>query len=121
MKNPGTASPLVQGRRWHCRQAATSARQFVAFAGLSPRLHESGSSVRAKPRLSKAGHAQEYLRQSKGGVGDDVQMRAALSSQCSHRYRHSSQAAGQRIKAHETAKKRSHVEVLTNVEAASTR
>jgi transposase len=37
-----------------------SARQFVAFAGLSPRLHESGSSVRGKPRLSKIGHA--FLR-----------------------------------------------------------
>lgn len=33
------------------------ARQFVAFAGLSPRLHESGSSVRGRPRLSKVGHA----------------------------------------------------------------
>lgn len=39
-----------------------SARQFVAFAGLSPRLHESGSSVRAKPRLSKIGHA--FLRRA---------------------------------------------------------
>lgn len=35
-----------------------NARQFAAFAGLSVRLHESGSSVRAKPRLSKVGHAQ---------------------------------------------------------------
>lgn len=34
-----------------------TARQFVAFSGLSPRLHESGSSVRGKPRLSKVGHA----------------------------------------------------------------
>ena len=34
-----------------------NARQFVAFAGLSVRIHESGSSVRAKPRLSKVGHA----------------------------------------------------------------
>jgi transposase len=33
------------------------ARQFVAFAGLNPRQHESGSSVRARPRLSKIGHA----------------------------------------------------------------
>lgn len=37
-----------------------SAREFVAFSGLSPRLHESGSSVRARPRLSKIGHA--FLR-----------------------------------------------------------
>jgi transposase len=34
-----------------------TARQFVAFAGLSPRVRESGSSVRGKPRLSKMGHA----------------------------------------------------------------
>jgi transposase len=35
---------------------------FVAFAGLNPRLHESGSSVRGKPRLSKVGHA--FLRRA---------------------------------------------------------
>lgn len=34
------------------------ARQFVAFAGLSVREHESGSSVRGKPRLSKVGHSR---------------------------------------------------------------
>jgi transposase len=34
-----------------------SARQFVAFAGLSPQKHESGSSVRWRERLSKVGHA----------------------------------------------------------------
>jgi transposase len=34
-----------------------NARQVTAFAGLDPRLHESGSSVRGKPRLSKIGHA----------------------------------------------------------------
>lgn len=33
------------------------ARQAVAFAGLNPRQHESGSRVRGKPRLSKVGHA----------------------------------------------------------------
>ncbi len=43
-----------------CDERFHTARQFVAFAGLSPRLHESGSSVRAKPRLSKIGHA--FLR-----------------------------------------------------------
>jgi transposase len=32
-----------------------SARQLAAFAGLAPRVHESGSSVRRKARLSKAG------------------------------------------------------------------
>lgn len=32
-------------------------REAVAFAGLDPRQHESGSSVRGKPRMSKVGHA----------------------------------------------------------------
>ena len=39
-----------------------NARQAVAFAGLDPRQHESGSSVKAKPRLSKVGHA--FLRKA---------------------------------------------------------
>ena len=39
-----------------------NARQAVAFAGLDPRQHESGSSVKAKPRLSKLGHA--FLRKA---------------------------------------------------------
>ncbi len=34
------------------------AKQAVAFAGLDPRQHTSGSSVRGKPRLSKVGHAR---------------------------------------------------------------
>ncbi len=33
-----------------------NARKAVAFAGLDPRHHESGSSVRGKPRMSKVGH-----------------------------------------------------------------
>lgn len=37
-----------------------NARQAVAFAGLDPRQHESGCSVKAKPRMSKVGHA--FLR-----------------------------------------------------------
>lgn len=40
------------------RERFDKARQFVAFAGLSVREHESGSSVRARPRLSKVGHAR---------------------------------------------------------------
>lgn len=32
-----------------------SARQFAAFAGLVPRLHQSGSSIKRKARLSKTG------------------------------------------------------------------
>jgi transposase len=39
-----------------------NARQLAAFAGLNPQLHESGSSVRGKPRLSKIGHA--FLRRA---------------------------------------------------------
>ncbi len=39
-----------------------NARQAVAFAGLDPRQHESGSSVKAKPRLSKVGHS--FLRKA---------------------------------------------------------
>jgi transposase len=33
------------------------AKEAVAFAGLDPRQHESGSSVRGRPRLSKVGHS----------------------------------------------------------------
>ncbi|MBK8740441.1 MAG: IS110 family transposase [Betaproteobacteria bacterium] len=33
------------------------AKAAAAFAGLDPRHHESGTSVRGKPRLSKIGHA----------------------------------------------------------------
>lgn len=39
-----------------------NSRQAAAFAGLDPRQHESGSSVRGKPRLSKIGHA--FLRKA---------------------------------------------------------
>lgn len=34
-----------------------NARQAAAFAGLDPRQHESGSSVKGKPRISKVGHS----------------------------------------------------------------
>lgn len=44
------------------RERFDSARQFVAFAGLNPRHYESGTSVRAKPRMSKIGHA--FLRRA---------------------------------------------------------
>jgi transposase len=39
-----------------------NARQAVAFAGLDPRQHESGSSVKGKVRISKVGHA--FLRKA---------------------------------------------------------
>lgn len=35
-----------------------SGRKAAAFAGLDPRQHESGSSVRQRPRMSKIGHSQ---------------------------------------------------------------
>ncbi|GHU20095.1 IS110 family transposase [Betaproteobacteria bacterium] len=43
-------------------QRFDNARQAAAFAGLDPRLHESGTSVHDKPRLSKIGHA--FLRKA---------------------------------------------------------
>ena len=39
-----------------------TAKQWVAFAGLDPRHHESGASVAKKPRISKAGN--KYIRQA---------------------------------------------------------
>ncbi|MCW5207037.1 IS110 family transposase, partial [Desulfobulbus sp. F5] len=39
-----------------------SYRQAAAYAGLDPRQHESGSSVRRKPRISKMGYA--FLRKT---------------------------------------------------------
>jgi transposase len=39
-----------------------NARQAAAFAGLDPRQHESGSSVKGKPKLSKVGDA--FLRKT---------------------------------------------------------
>ncbi|MCK5355274.1 MAG: IS110 family transposase [Methyloprofundus sp.] len=39
-----------------------NARQWVAYAGLDPRIFESGSSVAKKPRISKAGN--KYIRQA---------------------------------------------------------
>lgn len=39
-----------------------NARQAAAFAGLDPRQHESGTSVRGKPRMSKTGHV--FLRKA---------------------------------------------------------
>jgi len=34
-----------------------NAREASAFAGIEPRLHNSGTSIRGKPRMSKRGHA----------------------------------------------------------------
>jgi transposase len=39
-----------------------NARQAAAFAGVDPCQHESGTSVKMKPRMSKIGHA--FLRKS---------------------------------------------------------
>ena len=35
-----------------------SAREAAAFAGVTPRMHQSGSSVRGKPRVCKQGSAK---------------------------------------------------------------
>lgn len=43
-------------------QRFDNARQATAFAGLDPRQHESGSSVKGKPRMSKVGHP--FLRKT---------------------------------------------------------
>jgi transposase len=39
-----------------------NSRQAAAFAGLDPRQHDSGSSVKGKPRMSKVGH--RFLRKA---------------------------------------------------------
>src|SRR5690606_12610585 len=60
---PGLGERTIAVLLAYCAQTQfDSARQFVAFAGLSVRLHESGTSVRIKPRLSKVGHA--FLRRA---------------------------------------------------------
>lgn len=43
-------------------QRFDNSRQAAAFAGLDPRQHESGSSVKGKPRMSKVGHS--FLRKA---------------------------------------------------------
>jgi transposase len=54
---PGLGERTIAVLLAYCNKDFHQARQFVAFAGLSVRLHESGSSVRSKPRMSKVGHA----------------------------------------------------------------
>jgi transposase len=61
---PGLSERTIAPLQAFCMHPArfANARQAVAFAGLDPRLHDSGSSVHAKLRLSKIGHA--YLRKA---------------------------------------------------------
>jgi transposase len=55
---PGLGERTIAVLLAYCgHQRFASARQFAAFAGLSPWIYESGSSVKIKPRLSKIGHA----------------------------------------------------------------
>lgn len=54
---PGLGERTIAVLLAYCGKSFRQARQFVAYAGLSVRVHESGSSVRAKPRMSKVGHA----------------------------------------------------------------
>lgn len=52
---PGTAAMFLAHYGGQLR--FDTSRQAVAFAGLDTRKHESGSSVRGKPRMSKTGHS----------------------------------------------------------------
>lgn len=56
---PGIGTVVSQNLlSWITRiEAFDSARHLAAFAGLTPKRHESGSSVRGRTRLSKIGHA----------------------------------------------------------------
>src|SRR5690606_34204573 len=54
---PGLGERTIAILLAYCGKDFANARQFVAFAGLSVRIHESGKTVRSKPRLSKVGHA----------------------------------------------------------------
>ena len=54
---PGLGERTIAVLLAYCGKDFRQARQFAAYAGLSVRVHESGSSVRAKPRMSKVGHA----------------------------------------------------------------
>jgi len=61
---PGLGERSIATWLAFCAEPArfTNARQVAAFAGLNPKHHESGSSVRGKPRLSRIGHA--FLRRA---------------------------------------------------------
>lgn len=61
---PGLGERSISTWLAYCAEPArfTTARQVAAFAGLSPQQHQSGSSVRGKPRLSKIGHS--FLRRA---------------------------------------------------------
>ena len=54
---PGLGERTIAVLLAYANRDFDNARQFVAYAGLSVRLHESGSSVSGRPRLSKVGHA----------------------------------------------------------------
>ena len=61
---PGVGERTIALLLAFCMHAGrfANARQAAAFAGLDPRQHESGSSVKGKPRMSKVGHA--FLRKA---------------------------------------------------------
>lgn len=61
---PGLGERSIATWLAYCAQPERfrTARQVAAFAGLNPQHHESGTSVRGKPRLSKIGHA--FLRRA---------------------------------------------------------
>jgi transposase len=61
---------LVLLRRWHTlTQGQGSAKGLVAFAGLDPRTHESGSSVRGRGTISRMGDRRMRPRLYMGALG----------------------------------------------------
>ena len=61
---PGLGERTIATLLSFCSEVArfNSVRQLVAFAGLNPAQHQSGSSVNGKTRMSKVGHA--FLRKA---------------------------------------------------------
>jgi transposase len=61
---------LVLVRRWHTlTQGQGSAKGLVALAGLDPRTHESGTSVRGRGRISRMGDRRLRPRLYMGALG----------------------------------------------------
>jgi transposase len=89
---PGIAATTAALLLGELSKPFDSARQVAAFAGLHPSQRTSGSSVRSKPRLSKAGNA--FLRRA-------LYMPALVATRCNPAIR----ALCQRLKAKGLAQK----------------
>lgn len=61
---PGLGERSISSWLAYCADPGrfSTARQVTAFVGINPRHHESGTSVRGTPRMSKIGHA--FLRRA---------------------------------------------------------